>query len=321
MNQNQNGRTTQKATAPDAARGLRPLIGWRSFSLVYRGVECEPILEIKFYPESLVEILSKAFSDFENIDAFIDTLQMGLVCLMKTDKQGQGPKGLMVGPTLQGCLAPVKLPLEGTVTEAVAENEETRKVAAGYQFVSINLPTQLADMMHRLLVGAIASSLPYEITQGVLKEITADSVNTLKPFLPLRRKGWQKKPAAPRSESRRTEFVELVKKRYELGDLIQKTFKAQKNGDWKKALKKSKEYRIFSQGCDQRVIEDVLKLIPSRFRRGGKSARAYKEGTRPLAIAAEIAARELDFTDSSGKWYKPSALITEFNKAGGRIRN
>jgi hypothetical protein len=89
--------------------------------------------------------------------------------------------------------------------------------------------------------------------------------------------------------------------------------------DWQAAIKHSREYRKLSRGCKAEVLDEVLNLLSQRRRqRYGESrnASSAQKAYTPLALACEIAARELGIHSKDGQYYSATTLLKKYRQSG-----
>ncbi len=139
------------------------------------------------------------------------------------------------------------------------------------------------------------------------------------------------------------EFAKKVDERSELAKYLKKYFESNgTDSEWVECLKKSNKYKQLAFNCNEKALDEVLKLISQRlnpeywnsllkenslfadlntFRRhhyisnGFPSVSKLKRLLTPKAFACELAVRELNITRSEGEDYKVETLLKKYQKA------
>lgn len=172
-----------------------------------------------------------------------------------------------------------------------------------------------------------AAKLLQELGHGVYRsdekqEVPArihDDITRWQPFWVGRKGPGGSKGAKPPEAL--VKFVIAVDNCLDLVRQMKGLYQAHKRDDWRAIIRAQESYRSYVAKNSEQHIEEIIELLPESIEDKFVPTDYYNKFVSPLALACELAARQINFTGSDGKPYKAGTLLEKYREGGGQRRN
>lgn len=171
-----------------------------------------------------------------------------------------------------------------------------------------------------------AEKLLQELSQGLYRsdaklEVPAhihDQITHWQPFWVGRKgRGGSK---SPKPSEALVEFVIAVDNCWDMVKQFKDIYQVHKSDDWRAIIRAQESYQSYIAKNGDQHIEEIIELLPESIEDQVVPIDYYNKFVSPLALACELAAREISLTGADGKAYKAGTLLGKYREGGGQRR-